>query len=208
MAIPPFVQFPDDLCVSSIILTLDHVISRTESPYTLQSQSFKWDGERWRITAAMPKTTSAEVARRFFTFQLKLKASYGRFTYSPSVLAKRRGVGGGTPVVYNATTQGASTLVVSGFPVDTENVLMEGDFIQLGTGVNSRLHCVLENADSDSNGRSTLTIAPPLRSSYAVNSPVEINKPYGVFRMTSNAPSISVEVGQVYRAQFEAIEAL
>jgi hypothetical protein len=109
-----------------------------------------------------------------------------------------------------ATPQGTvSSCTLSGtVGEETPTVVMigtlkAGDYIQLGSAGNSRLHQVLE----DQSGSGTLEIWPALRSSYT-NTTVVFNSPKGVFRLSSNVTSWSINNASTYGISFEAVEAL
>ena len=81
--------------------------------------------------------------------------------------------------------------------------LKAGDYIQLGAGSSARLHQVL----LDQSGDGTLEIWPALRSSYS-GATVTFNNPKGVFRLSNNVTSWSINNASAYGISFEAVEAL
>jgi hypothetical protein len=78
-----------------------------------------------------------------------------------------------------------------------------GDYIQLGSGANSKLHQVLQ----DQSGNGTLEIWPSLRANYS-SATVEFNSPKGVFRLSTNVTSWSINNASMYGISFDAVEAL
>ena len=81
--------------------------------------------------------------------------------------------------------------------------LLAGDYIQLGTGANARLHKVLQ--DQDGNG--TLEIWPALRADQSAVS-ADLTSAAGLFRLSSNEQSWSVNEASIYGITFGAMEAL
>jgi hypothetical protein len=81
--------------------------------------------------------------------------------------------------------------------------LLAGDYIQLGSGSTAKLHQVL--LDQDGNGN--LEIWPALRSNYT-SATVTFNAPKGVFRLSNNVTSWSINNASTYGISFEAVEAV
>ena len=109
-----------------------------------------------------------------------------------------------------ATPRGdVSSCVVTGtvgeetISVVMTGTLKAGDYIQLGSGSASRLHTVL----LDKTGDGELEIWPALRSNYT-SATADLSSPKGVFRLSSNRTSWSINNASVYGISFEAIEVL
>lgn len=62
------------------------------------------------------------------------------------------------------------------------------DYIQLGTGANSRIYRVLNNINTDASGNATLDIWPRLRRSPTDGDAVIVSNTKGVFRLATNEP--------------------
>jgi hypothetical protein len=78
--------------------------------------------------------------------------------------------------------------------------LLAGDYIQLGSGSNAKLHKVLV----DQSGSGTLEIWPALRSNFSGAATLTNTK--GVFRLASNQTNWSIGNSSAYGIQFEAME--
>ena len=109
-----------------------------------------------------------------------------------------------------ATPQGTVTSCVLTGSAGDETVsvvmtgsLLAGDYIQLGTGSSSRLHQVLV----DQTGDGSLEIWPALRSDYT-DSSVTFNAAKGVFRLSGNMNSWSINNASAYGISFEAVESI
>lgn len=207
MSTPPLVDVPTSVCVASVIMTLTRVVGLTESPYTLEEQAFRWPGERWSIDFRLPPVTNRATASDWMAFGAKLEGKYGRFLIGDPAARTPRGVATGTPLVDGGGATG-NTLPTKGWTSGVTNILRKGDYIQLGTGVNSRLHMITEDADSNGSGEANLSIVPALRSSPADNAPIVVTNPKGLFRLVDNSFAWSVDPGPVYRFSFQAVEVL
>lgn len=204
MADPVLITAPTG-CASGVTMSMVSVVGRTQSPFTLEEQSFKWPGESWIIEFNLPPQIGREKASEWITFGLKLEGSFNAFLMGDPSAPFPRGVATGTPVV-NGINQQGNSLSVRGWTPSTINIMRTGDYIQIGTGLQSRLHMVVENANSDVAGESVLSIMPALKYSPADGVPITVNSPKGVFRMVENTWSWSVLPGGQYRLGFTAIE--
>ena len=79
--------------------------------------------------------------------------------------------------------------------------LLAGDYLQLGTAGNARLHKVLK----DQSGNGTLEIWPALRVNRSSVS-ATLNRAQGVFRLSSNEQAWSINEASVYGITFSASE--
>lgn len=200
----PLVTIPDR-CASSVIMSLRRVVGMAGSPFTLEEQSYKYPGEQWAISFRLPPSVTREIASEWIAFGIKLQGTYGRFLMGDPMGKVPQGVATGTPLV-NGGAQSGNTLVTDGWTTNVNGILKTGDYIQLGTGTSSRLHMVVENANSNAFGQATLNIEPALRTPPADNSAIIVNNAKGIFRLTDNNFSWSVDPGPVYRVSFEAVE--
>lgn len=205
MTTPPLLNLPSSSCMASIVIGLTRVIGITQSPFTLEEQSYRWPGEMWTMDFQMPPIKNRAIASEWRAFALKLEGQYGHFLMGDPLGKSPRGVGTGTPLV-NGINQVGNTLVTDGWTPNVQGIMLAGDYIQLGSGAASKLHMITDNVNSDSSGNAILPIVPALRSSPADNAPIVINNPRGVFRLTSNSFSWSVNPGPVYRMSFQAQE--
>lgn len=82
------------------------------------------------------------------------------------------------------------SLSIDTAPAGAATYLRRGDYIQIGTGSESRLHMVLEDVSTSGSGEATFDIWPDLQTGYADNSTVTVSDPKGVFRMMNNEHEI------------------
>ena len=109
-------------------------------------------------------------------------------------------------VLVDGASQTGDTLDVKSLPLSRTNVFRAGDYIQLGSGSTARLHKILTDTNSDSEGKATLDIWPSLRSSPSNDDVVTIKDAKGVFRLATGQQAWSINSSDVYNITFEAIE--
>lgn len=206
MAIPSLIQAPTS-CASGVVISMTRVVGRTASPFTLEDQAYRWGGDQWSMEFTLPPQTTRARASEWIAFGLKLEGSFNQFLMGDPSARLPMGVATGAPLIDGAGQQGG-ILLTKGWTPNVSNILRRGDYIQVGTGSLSRLHMVLDNANSDGSGLASLSIAPNLRYSPGNNDPIVVNNPKGVFRMVDNTFSWAVSPGGIYRLGFRAMEVI
>lgn len=195
---------PASLKYASTTMTLRRTVGRTVSPFTLEEQSFLWPGEQWAAQVQVPPMNEDD-AMEIIAFFNRLRGSYDSFYLGNPARSTPRGVASGTPLV-NGSLQTGNTLVTDGWSNNVTGILKAGDFIQINSGTGAELNQVALDVNSDGSGNATIPLVKTIRTSPANNSAVVVNNPVGVFRLTSDSFSYSVEPGRIYRMSFEAIE--
>jgi hypothetical protein len=109
--------------------------------------------------------------------------------------------------VNGATTSG-STIDIQSAPLSQTDYLKAGDYMQVGSGTSRQLFKVLQNVSTDGTGSATVDVWPNVRTSIADNAPVAVQSAQGLFRLSSNETSWSVNEASVYGLTFGAMEAL
>lgn len=183
-----------------------NVVGMTASPFTYSQQVYVHQGARWAATLTLPPMKRAQAAA-WCAFLVSLRGSYGTFLLGDPDAKTPQGVATGTPLV-NGADQTGSQLVTDGWTAGQTGILKAGDYLQLGSGATSRLHMVLQDADSDGSGNATFDIWPPLRESPANNDPIVVSQTQGVFRLST--PDVGWDANEisVFGVSFAAIEAL
>jgi len=193
----------------AIQITTRDAVAVSESPISFSQQAVRHPGQAWGAHVNLPPMNRDE-AEVWVSFLLRLRGQYGTFTMGDPTGATSRGIASwwpGTPVVKGASQTGGS-LIIDGAPAGQTAYLMSGDYIQLGSGAVSRLHKVLEDADSDSTGTVTLNIWPDLRTSPADNATVVVKNAVGVFRRAENTQAWDISTAVTFGINFAAEEAL
>lgn len=205
MSTTPLLNLPTSACFANIVLGLRRVVGETTSPFTLETQHFKWPGAQWFADVTMPPIKGRKVAADWIAFGLNLEGTYGTFLMGDPMAKKPRGVATGTPVVNGANQEG-NTLVTSGWTSSITGILKKGDYIQIGSGTSSKLYMVTQDANSDGSGVANLNIQPALRTPPADGAAIITQNTVGLFRMVDNNFSWSVSPGDIYRFSFRAQE--
>lgn len=190
----------------SLVLSGRSVVAITQSPFTLSQQIQAFGGEQWSFSMTLPPMARAE-AEEWVAFLFKLKGRQGTFLLGPYHGRAARGTVPGMPSVDGANQTG-NELDTTGWTANQTGILLAGDFVQLNSGGTTSLHKILEDADSDGAGDSTLLLWPSIRTSPADMSVVVVTNPVGHWLLVSNLMSYSVDVAQHYGLTIEAEEAL
>ncbi|MDV2503077.1 MAG: hypothetical protein RX318_03910 [bacterium] len=206
MAISYPLSLPASPGVRAVALSARRVVAMTASPTTGQQQVQAHPGQWWSAQVALPPMVRAD-AEAWLSFLLKLDGRFGTFLLGDPAAPTPRGVATGTPLV-NGASQAGNQLVTDGWTVSTTGILKAGDYIQLGTGTSTRLHKVLDDANSDGGGNATLTIWPNLRTSPADDDPITVSNAKGTFRLAQNEMPWEVDEALIYSVAFEAVEAI
>ena len=96
------------------------------------------------------------------------------------------------------------TIKLKGFTASAANVLLPGDWIQIGY----RIYRTLIAATADSTGRLALSIWPQIRESPGDGAAVVLNRTQGLWRLQNNARKWSISAARVYGMQFDIREAI
>lgn len=198
--------FPSVPIKSSSFRLMSSVMSQI-SPFTGQEQVYKNQGEWWESELTFVPTSRLN-ARLIQAFLAELNGKFGTFLYGdPDAIALgRMGVGG--TVLVNGANQTGKSLNVDGMTLSTNNILMAGDYFQLGTGINSRLYMATKPLNSNGSGQGVLEFTPPLRASPADNQSVIVNSPRGLFRLSENAAQWDADQSNVYNISIAIREAI
>jgi len=194
MAISYPLATPTSIGIESIELRAVNAVATSQSPFTYKQQVISHGGQKWEASVTIPPV-HRDLAAPWKSMLVALKGPTGTFLLGDPDYATPQGTVSSCTLSGNAGDETA-TVVMTG-------TLKAGDYIQLGSAGNSRLHQVLE----DQSGSGTLEIWPALRSSYT-NTTVVFNNPKGVFRLASNVTSWSINNASTYGISFEAVEAL
>ena len=203
------VSFPLDLPAGAPVssrITARSVVAVSKSPFTGEQQTYVHPGQWWEAEFSLPPMLR-EKAEAWLAFLVKLNGQEGTFLMGDPDAKTPRGAAGGTPLV-NGASQTGNELATKGWTTSITGILKVGDYIQLGTGALSRLHKVLDDADSDGAGNATLNLWPNLRYSPLDNDPLVVNAARSVFRLKDNDRGWDSDKFRRYSISFSAVEAL
>ena len=194
MALTYPLSTPTTIGIESIELRAVNAVATSQSPFTYKQQIISHGGERWEASVTIP-SVRRDKAAEWKAMLVGLRGPVGTFLLGDPDYATPRGT------VSSCTLSGSAG--DSSVSVTMTGTLLAGDYIQLGTGTQSKLHQVLVDQD----GTGTLEIWPRLRTNYT-NETVITSSPKGVFRLKENITSWSINNASFYGISFEAVEAI
>lgn len=194
MAITYPLNLPTTIGIESIEIRAVNAVATSQSPFTYKQQIVAHQGQRWEATVTIPPLRRDLMAPWKATLTA-LKGQQGTFLLGDPDYAAPQGT------VSSCTLSGSTgdesvTVVMTGS-------LLAGDYIQLGSGSGAKLHQVLV----DQTGDGTLEIWPALRTDYT-SATVTFNNPKGVFRLSNNITSWSIDNSNAYGISFDCVEAI
>lgn len=209
MAITYPLALPTATGIKTIRLDPRAVVGESRSPFTGSGKIYEFPGQWFEAAVTLPPMKRAD-AEKWNAFRMKLNGKKGTFLMGDPNAPTPRGSAAstpGTPLVKGAGQSG-NTLIIDGLPLSATGYLLEGDYIQLGTGSTSRLYKILEDVNTNGSGEATLTLWPNLRTSPNDNDAVIVSNTVGLFRMMDNAMGWDIDEAAIYGISFNALEAL
>lgn len=207
MAITYPIEFPTATkAISSIDVRATNAVAFGRSPFTFSGQTFVYPGQMWLADVKL-KPMKRSDAEQWISWLVSLRGMLGTFLLDYPTGATARGNPSGTPLV-NGAGQTGGTLAIKGATPSITGWLKAGDYIQLGSAGTARLHKVLADANSNGSGNVTVDIWPHLRSSPVNSSTVIVSNAKGLFRLSTNEQSWSINEAAIYGISFPAMEAV
>lgn len=206
MAITYPLSLPTHTGIKAIELRAVNAVAYSQSPFTFAGQTHAYSGQAWQADITLPPMKRDD-AEQWIAWLISLRGQYGTFLLNDPSATSPRGSAGGTPLVAGASQTGG-TLDIDGCTASQTGWLKAGDYIQLGSGSSTRLHKVLQDADSNASGEVSLDIWPHIRTSPSDDATVVTSSAKGIFRLASNEQSWSVNEASIYGITFGAFEAL
>ena len=193
----PHVAYP-----SSIEWHPQEAVATTQSPFTGAIKSYDWGASWWEGQVSFPPMDSLS-ASAWQAFLLACRGASNGFMLGDPKGVLPRGSALGEPTLNGANQTGYS-VSTRGWRGSAVNVLMAGDYIQIGV----HLYKVLENVSSDVNGNVSFTVWPNLRSDAAADgTPIITKGAQGLFRI-KNPTKFSVNSGLYGLSPIEIAEVL
>lgn len=206
MAIAEPLSLPDQR-FAQVSLNRRSAVALNRSPFTLDEQVYAWPGQLWVAQIRVVRLHTRARAAPWRSFLGQLNGRQRRFLMGDPLYEAPRGSGAGTPVLDGAHATRAQALQTRGWTVGAAGVLLAGDLLQLGSGVDSRLHEVLTDVDADGAGEAAVEVWPGLRADYADGTGLTLDDPKGIWRMQSNDQGHEVRPPSVHQIAFTAVEA-
>ena len=185
---------PTTIGIESIELRAVNAVAVSQSPFTYKQQIVSHGGQKWEASVNIP-SVHRDKAAEWKAMLVGLRGQTGTFLLGDPDYVTPQGTVSSCVLSGNVGDDTASVVMTG--------TLKAGDYIQLGSGASSKLHQVLLDQDGDG----TIEIWPSLRSDYT-SSTVVFNSPKGVFRLSTNMTSWSINNASIYGISFEAVEAV
>lgn len=187
-----------------------NIVAVTRSPYTGSQQVQEHQGQWWGFDFNLPVLSDIEAAA-WEVFITKLRGRRGTFLAGDPQRVTPIGsasVTPGTPVVDGAHSELDTTLSITGADFSATGYLLEGDYIQLGTGATATLHMVLSQVDTDGAGADEFDIWPYIRNDLSGGETVVVTSAKGVFRMDAPDTHVNKNAFNSHTLSFSASEDL
>lgn len=198
------IDFPTTFGATQASIDLIKAVAVSESEFSYSQQVQEHPGEAWEMSISL-ELLNRDQAEEYNAFILKLAGRVGTFTMGVPGSETPRGVATGTPLV-KGTSQTGRDLIIDGMTPSTVGIFKAGDFIQLGSGSNTRLYKILDDADTDGAGEVTVLLAPKIVTAPADNDAVIVSNAKGLFRLRSNATPVSISAPNQHSLSFNARE--
>jgi len=185
---------PTTIGIESIELRAVNAVAVSQSPFTYKQQIVSHGGQKWEASVNIP-SVHRDKAAEWKAMLVGLKGQQGTFLLGDPDYATPQGTVSSCVLTGTAGEDNADVVMTG--------TLKAGDYIQFGSGSSAKLHQVLLDQDGDG----TIQIWPSLRSTYS-SATVVFNSPKGVFRLSTNMTSWSINNASIYGISFEAVEAV
>ena len=203
MSITYPLALPTHTGIAEIELRTSNAVSYSQSPFTFAGQAHAYSGQMWQADVTLPPMHRPS-AEKWVAWLVSLRGQLGYFPLGDPLGATPRGLANtfaGTPII---TSQSGGTILVTGASLNKDGWLLAGDYIQIGTGADATLHKVLQDVNTSSVGNVELDIWPHIRGTRSDS--VIVTDTKGVFRLTSNEQSWSINSTSIYGISFSAKE--
>ena len=189
--------------ISSVEFRTLNANTTSQSPFTFKQQVVSYGGSRFEATVTLSPMKKADAAV-WKAALVSLKGSLGTFLLGDPDYPFPRGTLRSTSAQQYASVSGnANDTFFTITMTNQSDTLLAGDYIQVGLESGARLYQVLE----DRTGDGTIEVFPNLRTNY-VDELVGTNDPKGVFRLSNNVTSWSIDNASVYGISFDCVEAI
>lgn len=190
--------------IAEISIEQKSVVGVSRSPFTGDVEVFAHQGQWWNFGVTLKLMNRAE-AETWLAFLMSLNGREGTFLIgdvSSTAVLGSASVTPGAPVVKGAAQSGQD-LLCDGGPNSATGYLKAGDWVQLGTGISSRIYKNLVDVNTDGSGNFTMTLFPKITTSNSPsdNQTIIIDDTVGVFRLNSNLQGWGSRPGNLYTVE-------
>jgi hypothetical protein len=168
--------------VSALERRLVTSVAEARSPFTGTSQIQDWGASWWEYQIEMAVTQGTN-GRRLSAFFAALGGLRGRFLFPDPTIEVL--VGAGNPYVTETQAAGTLSLHTAGWGLG----LRAGDFFQLGLDTTTRLYQLTADV-TPVGSEAELAFVPSLRALVQVGTPIGLNAPSVLLRLTAPVPTV------------------
>jgi len=176
-------------------------VAVSESPFTGQTQVQKYAKAQWYATLSLPPMKRSDAAQ-WQSFFMQLEGRYNTFLLGDP--DAKTVTGGNAPTSISVTSSAAIGDTSIDLTIGSGKKLNKGSYLQFRTGLNSKLHMVVE----DNTGNGAVAIQPPLKMSVGTSAVVTFASARGLFRMDTNELTWSANELSNYGITFSCSEAI
>lgn len=187
---------------------LKRAVDINQSPFSGHTSTYEYDMALWTAVLSLPPMKRDQAAQ-WQSFFMKLHGRRGTFLLGDPDAKTIRGAGptSGNVALSSAAAVGDDSLSVSITAADGTVAFKEGDYIQLGTGADAKLHMIVNDVVVTSNA-ATIDIEPYVKLAVANLSILEYTAPKGVFFMDANELGWDADHVSKYGITFSCTEFL
>lgn len=199
MALTYPLNFPS-VGISSMTMRLVRAVATVESPFTFNKQIYQHQGTRWEAEITLPPLSDQE-SRAVQAFLTGLKGQAGTFLFGNPLHTSPYGTATSVGLTANASI-GEDELSCAG-----NGTLLAGDYFQLGTGDDSRIHQVVEDVTFGFSSE-TVKIEPPVRASANSGDSLVLTNPKGAWRLSSSDVEWAINNASIHGITIPCVEAV
>lgn len=178
----------------------------TTSPYSNIEYNYNYNRYKYMVSITLPPMKIQD-ARLWYSFFQKLQGSFGSF-----LMPDFDYDGPSNPSLadvfmentFASSSAGENEISVDSTRNNLADALVEGEKIQVGTGIYARTYTVAEAVDFDSNGRAVVKVTPPLDINVPQGTDLFVDNPKHLFRLTSEPQSWSSDHIRNFGISFSA----
>lgn len=180
-------------------MRLVRAVAEVESPFTFNKQIYQHQGTKWEAEITLPPLTDQE-SRAVQAFLTGLKGQAGTFLFGNPLHASIYGT------ATSVTLSAAAAIGDDEIECNGNGTLLAGDFFQLGSGADSRLHQVVETVTVGTG--STVKIEPPVKVAGTSGDSLTLSNPKGAWRLTSSDVEWAINNASIHGITIPCCEAV
>jgi len=204
MAISYPLSLPTSIGIAQIELRATNAVAISRSPFTFQSQVHAYTGQSWQADVTLP-SVRRDLAEDWVAWLISLKGQLGTFYLGdPNAATPRGSARDSDTILVNGAVSSGNTISIDSAPASQTDYLKAGDYLQVGT----QLFKVLTSVDTNGSGEATIDVWPDVRTSISDDAAVTVQDTKGLFRLSSNEQTFSINEASFYEITFGAVEAI